>query len=266
VHSSSPIETASSRDRFVLVGCIVLITAIAWAYLLHLDHQMSAAATSDRMMAEMGMSTDVSWTLADVFFTFIMWTVMMVGMMSPSAAPVFLLFAATRGRRDNIRMSFAVVLFAVAYITVWAGFSALAALGQWGLHEALMLSPSMAASSPALGGAILLGAGIYQLSWFKGTCLTHCRSPLGFLLSHWRGGALGAFQMGLRHGAYCVGCCWALMCMLFVVGVMNLAWVAALGIFVLLEKVAPIGSRLARVAGAVLILGGILRIWGAVYG
>jgi predicted metal-binding membrane protein len=118
----------------------------------------------------------------------------------------------------------------------------------------------MKTSSPYLGGAILLGAGIYQLTPFKGACLTHCRSPLGFMMTSWREGALGAFRMGLQHGAYCVGCCWALMCMLFVVGVMNLAWVGALTVFVLLEKAGPAGGMLARIAGAGMIILGVLRM------
>jgi predicted metal-binding membrane protein len=262
-HTANPPHSGPPRrDRLVIVGCILLIAAMAWAYLLHLDHQMAAAAVADQMMAGMGMSTDVSWTSSDVFFTFIMWAVMMVGMMSASAAPVLLLFAATRAGRGDRRVSLAVVLFGAAYVAVWTAFSAVAALAQWGLHEALLLSPTMTASSPRLGGTILLGAGIYQLSSLKGTCLAHCRSPLGFLISHWRDGVIGAFQMGLRHGAYCVGCCWALMCVLFVVGVMNLAWVAGLGIFVLLEKAAPRGGILARLAGAAMVVGGVLRLSG----
>jgi predicted metal-binding membrane protein len=121
-----------------------------------------------------------------------------------------------------------------------------------------MLSPAMAASSPYLAGAILIAAGAYQLSPWKGACLTHCRSPLGFLMTHWREGRFGALQMGARHGAYCLGCCWALMCVLFVVGVMNLVWVAALTAFVLLEKAGPAGAIVARVAGAAMVLAGIL--------
>ena len=212
------------------------------------------------MMAQMGMTRDMSWTAADVFFTFAMWAVMMVGMMAGTAAPVLLLFAAARAGRGDRGVRLAVVMFGLGYVTVWVGFSACAALAQWALHETAMLSPAMATSSPYLAGAILIVAGAYQLTPWKGACLTHCRSPLGFLMTNWHDGRLGALQMGARHGAYCLGCCWGLMCVLFVVGVMNLVWVAALTGFVLLEKIGPAGTVVARVAGAAMVLVGILLI------
>jgi predicted metal-binding membrane protein len=214
----------------------------------------------DTMMAQMGMRRDMSWTAADVFFTFAMWAVMMVGMMAGTAAPVLLLFAAARAGRGDRGVRLAVVMFGLGYVTVWVGFSACAALAQWALHETAMLSPAMATSSPYLAGAILIVAGAYQLTPWKGACLTHCRSPLGFLMTNWHDGRLGALQMGARHGAYCLGCCWGLMCVLFVVGVMNLVWVAALTGFVLLEKIGPAGTVVARVAGAAMVLVGILLI------
>ena len=212
------------------------------------------------MMAQMGMRRDMSWTTADVFFTFAMWAVMMVGMMAGTAVPVLLLFAAARAGRGDRGVRLAVVMFGLGYVTVWVGFSACAALAQWALHETAMLSPAMATSSPYLAGAILIVAGAYQLTPWKGACLTHCRSPLGFLMTNWHDGRLGALQMGARHGAYCLGCCWGLMCVLFVVGVMNLVWVAALTGFVLLEKIGPAGTVVARVAGAAMVLVGILLI------
>jgi predicted metal-binding membrane protein len=221
---------------------------------------MSSSVEYDTMMARMGMTMDNSWTAADVVFTFAMWAVMMVGMMTGAAAPVLLLFAAARAGRGDRGVRLAVLMFGLGYVTVWVGFSACAALAQWALHQTAMLSPSMAASSPFLAGAILIVAGAYQLTPWKGACLTHCRSPLGFLMTNWRDGRLGALQMGVRHGAYCLGCCWALMCVLFVVGVMNLVWVAALTGFVLLEKVGPAGTIVARVSGAALVLVGILLI------
>ena len=212
------------------------------------------------MMAQMGMTRDMSWTAADVFFTFAMWAVMMVGMMAGTAAPVLLLFAAARAGRGDRGMRLAVLMFGLGYMTVWVGFSACAALAQWALHQAALLSPSMAASSPYLASAILIVAGAYQLTPWKGACLTHCRSPLGFLMTNWHDGRLGALQMGARHGAYCLGCCWGLMCVLFVVGVMNLVWVATLTGFVLLEKIGPAGTVVARVAGAAMVIAGILLI------
>ena len=250
------------RDRVILSSCLVLLTALAWTYLVHLDRQMSTAMQYDRAMADMGMTMDVPWTAGDVFLTFAMWVVMMVGMMTASAAPVMLLFAGMHAGRGAPRAPRVVVAFGAGYLLVWTAFSAVAALAQWALHRTAMLSPSMTTSSARLGGAILIAAGVYQLTPFKGACLAHCRSPLGFLMSHWRDGEAGALRMGIEHGTYCLGCCWALMCVLFVVGVMNLVWVAAMTIFVLLEKIGPAGALVARVAGVAMIASGAL-VWSA---
>jgi len=254
----------SGRDRLLISTCIALITALAWAYLIHLDRQMSSSLEHDSMMAEMGMAMDRSWTVVDVFFTFAMWAVMMVGMMTGTAAPVLLLFAAARAGRGERRVPLSVLMFGLGYCTVWVGFSACAAAAQGALHQTAMLSPAMAASSPRLAGAILITAGAYQLTPWKGACLTQCRSPLGFLMANWRDGHFGALRMGARHGAYCLGCCWALMCVLFVVGVMNLVWVATLTGLVLLEKIGPAGAVVSRVAGAAMIVFGMLFVGGVV--
>jgi predicted metal-binding membrane protein len=242
------------------LACLALVCALAWAYLFQLDRQMSVSMAYDVMMADMGMSMDKPWTMADVMFTFAMWTVMMIGMMVATAAPMMLLFAASRARRPGPGARTDVLMFGLGYLAVWVGFSAVAALAQWALHEGAMLSPAMSASSPYLAGAILIVAGVYQLSPWKGACLTHCRSPIEFLMTHWRDGAKGAFQMGRHHGTYCLGCCWAIMYVLFVVGVMNLVWVAALTVLVLLEKAGPFGTVVARLAGAAMLLAGIARI------
>jgi predicted metal-binding membrane protein len=261
---SSPTQTAvfPSRDRVIISSCLVLLTALAWTYLIHLDHQMSATMEHDRMMADMGMTMDMPWNATDVFFTFAMWAVMMVGMMTASAAPVMLLFAGMHRRRGGQPAPRLVFVFSAGYLLVWTAFSAGAAMAQWALHQAAMLSPAMMTSSARLSGAILVAAGVYQLTPFKGACLTHCRSPLGFLMSRWRDGAAGALWMGIEHGLYCLGCCWALMCVLFVVGVMNLVWVAAITIFVLVEKIGPAGAFVARAAGVAMIAAGAL-VWGA---
>jgi predicted metal-binding membrane protein len=255
VPSLLPVAALPRRDRLVISICTLIVVAIAWLYLVHLDHQMSSSMQYDKMMAEMGM--EKSWTAADVFFTFTMWAVMMVGMMAGTVAPVLLLFAAAHAGRDEGRAPAPVLMFGLGYLALWVGFSAGAALVQWGLHQAALLSPAMTASSPRLSGAILIAAGAYQLTSWKSSCLRQCRSPLGFLMANWRDGTFGAMQMGLRHGAYCLGCCWALMCLLFVVGVMNLVWVAVLTGFVLIEKIGPAGATVARVAGAVMIVAGI---------
>lgn len=246
-----------SRDRVATLSCIVLITALAWAYLVYLDRGMSSPIESQTMMARMGMVMDTPWTARDVFFTFTMWSVMMVAMMNTAATPVLLLFAGTHAARAQSHPRLAVLIFGLGYLTVWIGFSACAALTQFVLHQAALLSPGMSVFSSRLAGAILIGAGLYQLTPLKRACLAHCQSPLGFLMVHWRNGNTGAYQMGLRHGAYCLGCCWALMCVLFAVGVMNLAWVAVLAAFVLLEKIGPSGTLVSRMGGLLMIGAGI---------
>jgi predicted metal-binding membrane protein len=231
-------------DRIALASCIVVITALAWAYLVYLRR-------------EAGMVMDMPWGARDLLFTFVMWSVMMVGMMGPTAAPVLFLFAGTRSGNAERGVSPGAIFFGLGYIAVWVGFSVFAALAQWGLHEAAQLSPMMAASSSRLAGASLIGAGLFQLTPLKRACLSHCQSPLGFLMSHWREGSSGAFQMGLHHGIYCFGCCWAVMLLLFVVGVMNLAWVAAIAAFILLEKIGPSGALVSRIGGALMIAIGV---------
>ena len=221
---------------------------------------MSASVDYDAMMAQMGMAMDRRWTAADVFFTFAMWAVMMIGMMAGTAIPVLLLFAASQRARAGRNLTPSVVMFGLGYLSVWLGFSACAAAAQWTLHQATMLAPSMRLANPRLAGGILLAAGAYQVTPFKGSCLTQCRSPLGFLMTHWRDGRLGAFSMGARHGGYCLGCCWALMCVLFVVGVMNLVWVALLTGFVMSEKVGPAAAVVSRIAGVIMMALGIFLI------
>jgi predicted metal-binding membrane protein len=252
------VATLPRRDRLLIAACLLAMTALAWAYLFRLESGMSTARAYDAAMAAMGMATNASWSAADFWYTFSMWVVMMVGMMAAAAAPVLLIFAATVGRRQERGMPVSVLAFGFGYLVVWTAFSACAAAAQWSLHQAALLSPSMKAASPTLGGAILAAAGVYQLTPVKRACLAHCRSPLGFLMTHWRDGTAGAFDMGRRHGLYCLGCCWAIMAVLFAVGVMNLVWVAALSTFVLIEKLAPAGAAVARVAGTLLIAAGII--------
>jgi predicted metal-binding membrane protein len=257
---ASTIASLPRRDKILILACIILITALAWVYLFHLERQMSSAVAQSNMMAAMGMAVNAPWTAADILVTFAMWAVMMVGMMGPSAAPMILLFGAAQAKRRGHGASLAAGIFGLGYIVVWTAFSAGAALAQWALHEAALLSAAMAVSSPRLGGAVLIAAGLYQLTPWKNKCLTHCRSPLSFLMTHWREGKWGAFGMGARHGAYCLGCCWALMIVLFVVGVMNLVWVAVLAAFVLLEKIGPQGALVARLSGALLIVLGVVAL------
>ena len=208
------------------------------------------------MMAEMGMAVDRPWTAVDAVFTFAMWTVMMVGMMAGSAAPMLVLFAGAQRARQTRRLPLSVVMFGMGYLAVWAGFSGAATIGQWALQRATLLSDTMAVSRGWLAASILIVAGLYQLTPFKSACLAQCRSPLGFLMTNWREGTSGAFVMGTRHGVFCLGCCWALMVVLFAVGVMNLAWVAGLTALVLLEKLIPAGILISRASGVALTVTG----------
>jgi len=191
-----------------------------------------------------------------------MWAVMMVAMMLPSAAPMILLFAAiTRRNRAKGHVMAPTGVFAGGYLVAWAGFS-LAATGlQWGFDSLALLSPMMVSTSAVLSGAILIAAGLYQWTPLKHACLAHCRSPLYFLGHHWRKGTGGAFVMGIHHGFYCVGCCWVMMALLFVGGVMNLLLIAAIALVILIEKVAPRGDVVGRVGGVVLVLLGLYLVF-----
>jgi predicted metal-binding membrane protein len=151
-------------------------------------------------------------------------------------------------------------MFLLGYLLVWTAFSALAALAQWALHATALLSPKMVSTSPLLGGLLLIAAGVFQWTPLKRACLSHCRSPLSFLMTDWREGKFGALLMGLKHGVFCTGCCWVLMALLFVAGVMNMWWVAVITILVLIEKVVPRGLQIGRVAGVGLALWGVLMI------
>jgi predicted metal-binding membrane protein len=248
-------QPAPRRDRFVIAVCLIGLTGLAWMYLVRAGSEMSAAMQHDVAMAAMGMG--MPWHAADLWVTLEMWVVMMIGMMSPSAAPVLTLFSGTAAARQGRSVSMSVLAFGAGYLTIWVVFSVAATMAQWGLHEAAMLSASMRASNAYVGGGILIAAGLYQLTPLKAACLSHCRTPLGFLMTSWRNGIGGAFRMGVHHGAYCLGCCWALMGVLFAVGVMNLLWVAVLGGVVLLEKIGPGGAVVARAGGVSMILAGV---------
>jgi predicted metal-binding membrane protein len=249
------LETILRRERLIIGGCLAAIVVLSWLYLFH----TKAAMTGMDMpgMAMPGMAELHDWGPAAVLLLFVMWTVMMVAMMVPSAAPMILSFLTVNRRREaTARPLVPVTIFLLGYVAVWIAFSAVATLAEWWLHRAALLSPAMAATSPALNGGLLIAAGVFQWTPLKRSCLAGCRSPLSFLMSEWREGAAGAFVMGLRHGAQCVGCCWVLMALLFVAGVMNLLWVAVIALFVMAEKIWARGELLARVAGIGLVIAG----------
>ena len=256
----STLEQVIRRDRLAVTLALPAITLLAWLYLLGMGAGMKSIAMDAQMHTAMGMADARVWGISDWLALFAMWAVMMVGMMLPSAVPVILLVLLAYRRRGDRRARVSAGAFVTGYVLAWTMFSALAAGAQVALHRAALLSAGMTSRSTLLAGAILLVAGVYQWLPLKNACLTHCQSPIGFLATHWREGASGALTMGLRHGAFCVGCCWALMALLFVVGVMNLLWVAAIATFVLLEKLAPQGPPIGRAAGVLLILWGLFEL------
>ena len=251
------------RERIIVLSGLALITALSWAYVSSLASDMQ----NTKMTTEMAMPQMEAWGARDFALTFVMWAVMMVAMMTPSAAPMILMFAGiNRRRREQQAPYVPTSVFLLGYLVVWTAFSVLATAAQWGLHGASLLSPMMVSTTPILSGMLLLVAGIYQWTPLKYACLSKCRSPLGFVLNDWREGRRGAFLMGLKHGIYCTGCCWSLMALLFVAGVMNPLWVAAIAGFILLEKMAPAGQRMGRATGVLMVAGGVvllgLTLWG----
>ena len=201
-----------------------------------------------------------SWTPGDFAFMFAMWAIMMAGMMTPSAAPMILIYArvARQSALDGRPLA-ATGWFASGYLLSWTAFSVVAAFAQGVLNRVALLTPMMAVASNRVGGVVLIAAGVYQCTPLKDSCLKHCQSPFAFIQSHagFKRGFAGSLGLGLRHGFYCIGCCWALMALLFAEGVMNITWIAAIAMFVLIEKVLPAGRMIARFAGASLVVGGL---------
>jgi predicted metal-binding membrane protein len=252
------LETLLKRDRLIVLGALSAVTLMAWGYMVHEANAMTVSGVCH--CAGMKMSgPDVSaWSIGSIIPLFLMWSEMMVAMMLPSAAPMILTFAlVNRKRREQERPFVPAGLFVLGYVVIWTGFSLAAALVQWALHGSALLSPGMVSTSSLLAGLLLLAAGIFQWTPYKQACLRHCRSPLNFLMTDWREGAAGAWWMGLRHGLYCTGCCWFLMALLFVAGVMNMWWVAIIAAFVLLEKILPKGPLVGKATGI------LLAGWGA---
>jgi predicted metal-binding membrane protein len=282
----STLTAVLRRDRVVVIGALVTVIVLAWAYILagsgvgmsafemttmpsppagtsSADPDMPDMATgagTSNTMQDMAMAAmaPMAWTPGYAVLMFFMWWIMMMAMMLPSAAPMILLFAMiNRKQREHGAPYVPTGIFAAGYLLVWGAFSLVAVTAQWGLERLGLLSSMMAGTSVLLGAGLLIAAGAYQLSPLKHACLRHCRSPLFFISHHWRPGNLGALRMGVEHGAFCTGCCWFLMALLFYGGIMNLYWIVGLAVFVLLEKTIPGGHLLGRMTGVLLIA------WGA---
>ena len=247
---ASACESILKRDRIIITAGLLALTALAWGYMIHESRAMTLTGVCSCAGMKMSSPDQSAWSVSTLVPLFLMWAEMMVAMMLPSAAPMILTFAAVnRKRREQEEPFVPASIFVLGYLAIWTGFSLLAALAQWALHATALLSPMMVSTSPILGGTLLIAAGVFQWTPLKHACLRHCRSPLSFLMTDWREGSGGAFIMGLKHGVYCTGCCWFLMALLFVAGVMNIWWVALLAILVLLEKIAPRGLLIGKITG-----------------
>jgi predicted metal-binding membrane protein len=281
------IERLLKRDRVITLAALILLCLLAWSYIvtgaglgasawemtrLSLFPHLQAAPSSDAPAMQMpGMDMAPSaeappplglpvWVLMVA-----MWWIMMIAMMVPSAAPTILLYARVHRHslaQGQIQESLAPTgAFASGYLSAWFAFAVAATILYWALESTGLVSATMMGSrSRWLSGAVLVAAGLYQLSPLKNVCLSHCRAPAAFLSRHWRAHAWGAFRLGVLHGAYCVGCCWMLMALLFVGGVMNLAWIAALAVLVLIEKALPAGQWVSRSVGVSLIAWGVATL------
>jgi predicted metal-binding membrane protein len=260
------LEFVLLRDRIIVMLAVAAVAALAWGYTVA---GVGMDMTAVEMTAMAGMNpllmAPTQWSLSYGLFVFLMWWIMMIAMMVPSAAPMVLLFAAIARKRQTQATPFiGTAAFLVGYLAVWASFSALAALLHWGLDFAGLLTPMMTASGGIFGGLLLIAAGLYQLTPLKRACLGQCREPIRFVSTHWRAGNRGAFHMGIVHGAYCLGCCWFLMGLLFFGGVMNLYWIAGIGLYVLAEKLVRRGHWLDYTAGTVLTVAGIMILLNAI--
>jgi len=227
---------------------------MAWAYVILMARDMSTPQYLNVAALQIR-----HWSSGYFWMMFWMWAIMMVGMMLPSVSPMVLIYAAVAKKSSKQGTPVAsTAAFAIGYCIMWVVFSLFATIAQWQLDKAALLSPLMVSNSPIFGAILLIAAGVYQWLPAKDACLTQCRSPMHFISSHWRPGALGALKMGIEHGTFCIGCCWVLMLLLFVGGVMNIVWIAAITIFVLLEKVLPLGVQGGRMMGFLMIAAGVI--------
>jgi predicted metal-binding membrane protein len=271
--SRATLEVVLRRDRAIIAAALIALTALAWLDVLWLGDDMAMGGmdmTGFRMIpAGMGLMMPASapWQPIEFAFVFAMWVVMMIGMMTPSAAPMVLLYARVGRHAATQNKPFAATAwFLGGYFLSWIVFALAATLAQWGLERAALLTPMMEGANNIFGGFVLIAAGLYQWTPLKDVCLRQCQAPLLFIQRHggFRRDAKGAIALGVRHGVYCIGCCWALMALLFVGGVMNVLWIAVLSILVLSEKIIPVGRLISRIAGAAFIAGGVWLLAAAV--
>lgn len=231
--SQMPILALDNRSRWTVIALVVALLSVGWIYMLYMAWGMQNMATVEMWMPPLASMRP--WQGYDFLMLGVMWVLMMAAMMLPSTLPMVLLFAQVQKRkRTDVFMP--VLVFVSGYLVAWTVYSLVAVLLQWRLHVEDIFNPMMESRSYLWSGVVLLIAGLYQFTSLKEACLRQCRSPLSFLMAHWREGMKGSLSMGTAHGFYCVGCCWALMAILFAVGVMNMVWIVLLALFALFEK------------------------------
>ena len=246
------------RDRVVIWLGLAAVTALSWLYVYRQMGPMEG-------MADIAMpAVFAPWTATDFVLNLAIWWAMMPGMMLPSVAPMILTFATiNRRKRERGQPFVRAMVFTSGYLIAWGLFGVFATVADWGLEQAALISPVTGRLSPILGAIVVTAAGIYQLTPLKSVCLTHCRSPFDFVLNHWREGTAGALRMGVEHGLYCLGCCWFLMALLFAAGIMSLLWMAAITVFVFIEKLSPAGQLIARASGIAMLGFGVYLFYRA---
>ena len=235
------------RDQYIIVSSLAVLVMLAWIYLVKLDMNMP-----DMSGMAMGMR---DWSSTDFIMMLLMWVIMMIGMMVPSAMRTVMIYSRIASKAQTSGRSVApTYIFVSGYVFIWSFFSVIATILQWLLERLALVSPMMVSTSTYLGAILLICAGVYQLTPLKDVCLKHCQSPIQFITNNFKKGGFGAFQLGLKHGAYCLGCCWALMGLLFIGGVMNLFWILVISLFVLSEKLLPAQIRTTRITGILMVL------------
>ena len=266
--ADAALASALRRERLIALGALLLIAALAWIWLVKEAARMAGMempGMADVRMNHLQMMSPslAAWSAPLAVYLFGMWFVMMIGMMVPSAAPMVLLYlgVARHAQRGGQRFASA-TWFLLGYLLAWAAFSLGATLAHWALESAAMMTPAMSTANRMAGALVLIGAGLYQWLPVKDACLARCRAPLSFIQQHggFQSSVSGAMRLGMLHGLYCVGCCWALMLVLFTVGVMNLLWIAVLMCVVLAEKLLPRGWWISRIAGAMATAAGLAML------
>lgn len=254
--TNSTLENILKKDRFIIVSGLFVLCVLAWLYIIYLYRQM---VVMDMNALFFAMPMTPEWTATDFLLLFLMWLVMMIAMMTPSVTPLILIFAMVNRQRKQQRTPFVSTGYLLSgYFLVWAAFSLMATILQWLLQHISLLNPEMETTSKILGAIILMAAGVFQFTPLKQKCLSYCRTPIDFIHRNWKEGKPGALRMGIENGMYCLGCCWILMILLFVSGIMNILWIAIIALFVLIEKVLPQIKWISFVAGAALIIYGAI--------